>query len=87
MYTLRVSIHSYVSFQVIAASGEVLIHVMVVLCQRVLHGLGVPVECILGIVVLIFERNGDIMSCNCHRTMNLLEHGYKVVAIGLWKAS
>ena len=56
---------------------------MVVLCQRILHGLGVPVESILGILgILIFERNGDIMSCNRYRTMNLLEHGNKIFAIG-----
>ena len=39
----------------IAASGGVGILVMAEICQRVLDGLGMPVEWALGIVVLIFR--------------------------------
>ena len=34
--------------------------VMAELCQRVLDGLEIPAEWILGIVVVIFKENGDI---------------------------
>ena len=46
---------SEVSIESIATSGEVGIQVMAEIYKRVLHGLGMPVEWSLSIVVLIFK--------------------------------
>ena len=55
-----------VSLEFAAASREVGIELMVVLCQRVLDGLGVPAEWVLSTVVPIFKGNGDIKNCTCY---------------------
>ena len=38
-----------------------------------------PAERALRIVAPFFKGKGDIRNCSCHRAVNLLEHGMKVV--------
>ena len=54
---------SEVSVEMIAASGEIGIGVMVELCQGVLDERGMPDEWVLSVVVPIFKGKGDAMSC------------------------
>ena len=54
---------SEVSAEMIAASGEIGIGVMVELCQDVLDGRGMPDDWVLSVVVPIFKGKGDAMSC------------------------
>ena len=63
---------SEVSVEMIAASGEMGIGVMVELCQGVLNGR----ECWMSILVL---RKVDAMSCEAYRGVKLLEHAMKIV--------
>jgi len=63
----------------IAASGEIGIDVMVELSQSVLDERGMPDEWALSVVVPIFKRKGDAMSCDAYRGVKLLEHGMKIV--------
>ena len=58
---------SEVSVEMIAASGEIGIGVMVELCQVVLYGRGMPDEWALSVVVLTFKGKGDAMSCGTYR--------------------
>ena len=56
---------SYVSLELIAASGGVGIQVMAEICKRIQDGFGIPAELALSIVVPIFKWKGDIRSCSC----------------------
>ena len=38
-------------------------------CQKVLNGLGMPVEWALRIVVPTFKEKGDIRNCSYHRAV------------------
>ena len=58
---------SEVSVQMIAASGEIRIDVMVELCQSVLDGRGMPDEWALSVVVPIFKGKGDAMNSGAYR--------------------
>ena len=55
---------SYVSSELIAASGELGIQVMVEICQS--PGFGMAVEWALCIVVPIFMGKDDIRNCCCY---------------------
>ena len=70
---------SEVSVEMIAASGEIGIGVMVELCQGVLDGRGMPDEWGLSAVVPIFKGKGDAMRCGAYRGVKLLEHAMKIV--------
>ena len=70
---------SEVSVEMIAASGEIGIDVMVELCQSVLDGRGMPDEWALSVVVPIFKGKGDAMNCGAYRGVKLLEHAMKIV--------
>ena len=54
---------SEVSVEMIAASGEIGVDVMVELCQSVLDGRRMPDEWALSVVVPIFKGKGDATSC------------------------
>ena len=56
-----------VNVEMIAASGEIGIDVMVELCQNVLDGRGMPDEWALSVVVPIFKGKRDAMSCGVDR--------------------
>ena len=58
---------SELSVEMIAASGEIRIGVMVELCQGVLDGRGMLDEWALSVVVPIFKGKGDAMSCGAYR--------------------
>ena len=70
---------SEVSVEMINASGEVGISVMIELCQRVLDGRRMPEEWKTSVVIPIFKGKGDVMSCGAYRGVKLLEHGMKIV--------
>ena len=70
---------SEVNVEMILASGEIGINVMMQLCQRVLDGNGMPDEWALSVVVPIFKGKGDAMSCGAYRGVKLLEHAMKIV--------
>ena len=65
--------------ELIAASGEVGIHVMAEIFQRVKDGFRMPVEWALSTVVPIFKGKGDIKNCSCYRAMKHVEYEMKVV--------
>ena len=73
---------SEVSVEMIAASGEIGIDVMVELCQSMLDGRGMPDEWALSVVVPIFKGKGDAMNCGAYRGVKLLEHAMKIVEKG-----
>ena len=70
---------SEVSVEMIAASGEIGIGVLVELCQGVLDGRGMPDEWALSVMVPIFKKKGDALSCEAYRGVKLLEHAMKIV--------
>ena len=68
-----------VSVEMIAASGEIRIGVMVELCQGVLDGRGMPDDWALSVVITIFKGKGDAMNGMAYRGLKLLEHALKTV--------
>ena len=58
---------SEVNVEMIRASGEVGVKVMMDLCQRVLYGKGMPDEWKTSVIVPIFKGKGDVMSCDSYR--------------------
>ena len=61
------------SLELIAASGGVGIQMMAEICQKVLHGFGMPAEWALYIVVPIIKGMGDIKNCSWYRVVKLLD--------------
>ena len=70
---------SEVSMEMIVASGEIGVKVMMELCQHILDGRRMPDEWKTSVIVLIFKGKGDVMSCRSYREVKLLEHGMKIV--------
>ena len=70
---------SEVSVEMIVASGEIGVKVMMELCQRVLDGTGMPDEWKTSVIVPIFKGNGNLMSCGSYTGVKLLEHAMKIV--------
>ena len=71
---------SEVSVEMIVASGEIRIKVMKELCQRVLDGKGCLMSGKLyGVIVPIFKRGSNVMSCGSYRQVKLLQHAMKIV--------
>ena len=68
-----------VSVEMIVASGEIGVKVMMELCQRVLDGRGMPDEWKTSLIVPIFTGKSDVMSCGSYRGMKLLEHAMEIV--------
>ena len=60
--------------EMISASGEVGVGVMVELCQHVLDGKGMPDEWQTSVMVPIFKEKGNVRNCNTYRGVKLLEH-------------
>ena len=65
---------SEVCAQIISASEEVEIAVMMELCQRVLDRKEMPDEWQSNAQIPIFKGKSDVRSCNVHRGVKLLEH-------------
>ena len=57
--------------EMISASREVGVSVMVELCQLMLDGKGMPDECQTSVLVPIFRGKGDVRSCNTYRAVKL----------------
>ena len=70
---------SKVSVEMLAASGEIGIDLMVELCQSMLDGRRIPDEWALSVVVPIFKGKGDAMNCGAYRGVKLLQHAMKIV--------
>jgi len=70
---------SEVSVEMITASGEIGIDVMIELYQCVLDGRGMPQEWNTSVTTLIFKGKGDVMSCGVYRRVKLLEHAMEIV--------
>ena len=70
---------SEVSLEIIVASGEIGIKVMMELCQQMLDDRGMPDEWKTSVIVLIFKGKDDVMSCGSYRRVKLLEHAMKIV--------
>ena len=69
---------SEVRAEMISASGEIGVSVMVELCQRVLDGKGMPDEWQASVLVPIFKGKGDVRSGNTYLGAKLLEHAMKI---------
>ena len=70
---------SEVSVEIIVASGEIGVKVMMELCQHVLDGRGMPDEWKTSVIVPMVTGKGDVMSCGSYRGVKLLEHAMKIV--------
>ena len=70
---------SEVSVEMIVASCEIGVKVMMELCQRVLDGRGMPDEWKTSVIVPIFKGKSDVMSCGSYKGVKLLEHAMKIV--------
>ena len=70
---------SDVCAEMISASGEVGVSVMVELCQCMLGGKEMPDEWQTSVPVPIFKVKGDVRSCNTYRGVKQLEHTMKIV--------
>ena len=70
---------SEVSVEMIVASGEIGVKVMMELCQHILDSRRMPDEWKTSVIVPIFKGKGDVMSCRSYREVKLLEHGMKIV--------
>ena len=58
---------SEASEEMIVASGEIRVKMMMELCQHALDGTGMPNEWKTSVIVLIFKGKGDVMSCGSYR--------------------
>ena len=85
MKPAKVAGPSEVCAEMIFASGEVGVGVMVDLCQRVLDGKGMPDEWQTSMLVPIFKGKGDVRNCNTYRGVKLLEHAMKIVESVFWR--
>ena len=65
--------------EMIVASGEIGVKVMMDLCQHVLDDRGMSNEWKTSVIVPIFKGMGDVMSCGSYRGGKLLEHAMKIV--------
>ena len=67
------------SVEMIVASGEVGVKVVMELCQSVLNDKGMPDVWKTNVIVPIFKGKGDVMSCGSFREVKLLEYAMKIV--------
>ena len=69
---------SEVRVEMIVASGEIGVKVMMELCQRILDGKEMPDEWKTSVIVPIFKGKGNVISCESYRGVKLLEHAMKI---------
>ena len=65
--------------EMISASGEIGVGVMMELCQRMLNGKGMPDEWQTSVLIPIFKGKGDVRNCNTYREVKLLEQARKII--------
>ena len=68
-----------VSVEMIVASGEIGVKVMMELCQHILDKREMSDEWKTSVIVPIFKGKSNVMSCGSYREVKLLEHGMKIV--------
>ena len=71
---------SEVSVEMVVASGEIEVKVMMKLCQHVLDSRGMPDEWKTSVIVPIVKGKSDVISCGSYRGVKLPEHAMKIVA-------
>ena len=62
---------SEVCAEILSASGEVGVNVMVELCQHVFDEKGMTDEWQTSVLVPVFKENGDVRNCNTYRGVKL----------------
>ena len=65
--------------EMISASREVGVSLMVELCQRMLDGKRMPDEWQTSVIIPIFKGKGEVRNCNTYIGVKLLEHAMKIV--------
>ena len=65
--------------EMILASGDVRIRVLMEYCHRILDVKGMPENLATSVAIPIFKGKGDIMNCGMHRGVKLLKHAIKIV--------
>ena len=70
---------SEVSVDMIVASGEIGVKVMMELCQHILDSREMPDEWKTNVITPIFKGKNDVMSCGSYRGVKLLKHAMKIV--------
>ena len=70
---------SEASVEMIVASGEIGVKVMMELCQHALDGRGMPDEWKTFVIVPIIKGKSDVMSYRSYRRVKLLERAMKIV--------
>ena len=77
---------SEVYAELILASGDVGISVLMELCQRILDGKGMSADWATCVAIPICKGKGDIMDCGMCRGVKLPEHAMKIVENVLQKS-
>ena len=68
-----------VRLKMLVASDKIQVKVMIELCQYVLDGREMPDKWKTSVIVPIFKRKSDVMSCGSCRGVKLSEHAMKIV--------
>ena len=75
----KVPVPTEVYTEMILASGDVGITVLIELYHRILDRKGLPDDWSTSVVIPIFKGKGHIMKCGMHRGVRLLEDAMKIV--------
>ena len=67
---------SEISVEMIVASGQIGVKVIMELCQHVLDGRGMPFEWKASVIVPIFIGKSDVMCCGSYKGVKLLEQWF-----------
>ena len=73
--------------EMILASGDAVIRVLMKPYQRILDEKVMPEDWATSVAIPIFKGKGDIMNCGIYRGVKLLEHAMKIVEKVLEKNS
>ena len=65
--------------EMILASDDVGISVLMELCHRILDGRGMSEDRATRVAIPSFEGKGDVVNCGMHRGVKQLEHAIKIV--------
>ena len=65
--------------EMILASGDVAIRVLMEPCHKILDGKEMPADWATSVAILIFKGKGDIMNSGMYMGVKLLEHAMKIV--------
>ena len=65
--------------EMILASGDVGIRVVMEHCHRILDVKGMPEDWSISVAIPIFKGKGDIINCGMHKVAKLIENAMKIV--------